>query len=73
MPKLNYVPPQKCTEDPPEKVCSPKTERLEVKSVQEQEEMDFSRIVELNEQLPDLEPIDWGQKCLFMHFKHMQG
>ena len=58
MPKLNYVPPQKCEEDLPKEDFRPKVERLDVKSQREQEEMDFSRIVELNEQPPDLEPID---------------
>ena len=35
-----------------------KSEKLEVKSTHEQQEMDFSKIIENNELPPDLEPID---------------
>ena len=42
----------------PEVTAKNRRERLEVKSEREQQEMDFSRIVETNEEPPDLEPIE---------------
>ena len=59
LPKLNYVPPKQ--ELNSEVTAKNRRERLEVKSEREQQEMDFSRIVETNEEPPDLEPIEWGQ------------
>ena len=58
MQKLNYVPPPRGWSPGVEEKPGPKHEKLEVKSLREQQEMDFSKICENNDLPPDLEPID---------------
>ena len=58
MQKLNYIPPAPASPARTQNEIKSKIEKLEVKSEREQQEMDFSKIIENNELPPDLEPID---------------
>ena len=58
MQKLNYIPPPHVSPSKAQTEIKSKSEKLEVKSAREQQEMDFSKIIENNELPPDLEPID---------------
>ena len=58
MQKLNYIPPAPASPSRTQNEIKSKIEKLEVQSTREQQEMDFSKIIENNELPPDLEPID---------------
>ena len=58
MQKLNYIPPPPVSPVHTQTEIKSKIEKLEVQSTREQQEMDFSKIIENNELPPDLEPID---------------
>ena len=58
MQKLNYIPPPPVSPVQTQTEIKSKNEKLEVQSTREQQEMDFSKIIENNELPPDLEPID---------------